>query len=92
MVSSGGVDYSSSKVYWCCGLYWSRPHISTEVASEDITYLIFSIRICQNLGKSDSIVHVCFCACVLLCMCAFVHAHGCMCSFEFYFFPQLIDW
>ena len=46
---------------------WPRPHICTEVASEDITYLIFPMRICQNLGKSDSIVRVCFC--VLLCKC-----------------------
>ena len=31
MVSSGGVGYRSSKGSWCCGLYWPRPHICTEV-------------------------------------------------------------
>ena len=39
---------------------WPHPHICTEVASDDIKRLIFPMRICQNLGKSDSIVCVWF--------------------------------
>ena len=53
------LEYRSSSQYQP----WPHPHIFSEVANEDITYQIFPIRICQNLGKSDAIMWVCFCAC-----------------------------
>ena len=53
------LDQRSSSQYQT----WSRPHICSEVESEDITYQIFSIRICQNINMSDTIMWVCFCAC-----------------------------
>ena len=62
-VSSDAVGHSldqrSSSQYQT----WSHPHICSEVASEDITYHIFSIRICQNVNMSDTIMRVCFFAC-----------------------------
>ena len=53
------LDQRSSSQYQT----WSRPHICSEVASEDITYQIFSIRICQNVNMSDTIMWVCLFAC-----------------------------
>ena len=70
--SCDAVDYSLDKGSSFQYQALPHPHICTEVASENITYLIFPMRLCQNLGKIDSIV------CVLLCMrmgaCAFMNS------------------
>ena len=67
-VSSDAVGHSLDKRSSSQYQTWSHPHICSEVASEDITYQIFTKSIYQNLRKSDTIMRVCFCA--------FIWVHG----------------